>query len=445
MEVTLLQLLQAREARAAQQKDLLARFRCPLISFTMNIAGPVKTSPLIRRAFQAGLDLLDSRLDSTLVRFRSTQEDITGCQAMYAVDMNVREMKRICTAIEEETPLGRLYDMDVLDVHGTKLERSTQRGCIVCGAPGRACAAGRLHPVSQIQEATKHIMTAHFAVFDRDRIAALAVQSLLEEVHTTPKPGLVDRRNTGSHVDMDMHTFAASAHALEAYFRQCVEIGQSTCLLTPAETFPALRTAGLEAEQSMYRATNGINTHKGAIYTMGVLCGSLGRLWTPEMPIANTDAVLSQCAQMTADAVQADLASIDSSTAGGRLYRTLGLTGIRGQVAAGLPAVANISLPVYESCLQQGLSANDAGAVTLLHLIANVEDTNMYHRGGADGAAFAADAARALLPAPTTAQIQALDDAFIARNLSPGGCADLLAVTYFLHHLRSCSKNRSAS
>ena len=85
----------------------------------------------------------------------------------------------------------------------------------------------------------------------------------------------------------------------------------------------------------------------------------------------------------------------------------------------------------------------DAGVVALLHLIANVEDTNLHHRGGEDGAAWAAEAARELLkvsPYPQSQQLEALDDSFIARNLSPGGCADLLAVTYFLHSLEQFSE-----
>ena len=437
MEVTLHQILDAREQRAARQKALLAQYSKPLICFTMNIAGPVKVSPLILRAFQWGLAQLDNKLlDETKILYRQVDPLTTGYVAFFVVDADAQALKDLCTAIEEETPLGRLFDMDVLDTDGVKLERVAQRGCVVCGAPGRGCAAGRVHPVVEIQAATDRIITEHFVAFDRDQIAALAVQSLLAEVHTTPKPGLVDRRNTGSHKDMDIRTFTASAFALEPYFRKCVETGQNTALLSPAETFSLLRQAGLDAEKAMYKATGGINTHKGAIYTMGVLCGAVGRLWKPEAPIAKTDEILCLCKEMTAQSVKADFSAMTGATAGEQLYLQKGLTGIRGQVAAGLPAVADIGLPVYKNCLQNGLSPNDAGAVTLVHLIAQVEDTNLYHRGGANGAAFAREAARALLPAPAIAQIEELDDAFIARNLSPGGCADLLAATYFLYFLK---------
>lgn len=438
MEVSLHDILNAREQRVRHQKALLTGYGVPLICFTMNIAGPVKTSPLIERGFRAGLKALDSRLPEEWVLHRDVAVADTGCEAIYAVSMAARELKELCTQIEEATPLGRLFDMDVLDTDGKKLERPNLRGCLVCGAPGRGCAAGRLHPVSQLQEVTEGILVSHFEKSDREKIAGLAVQSLLDEVFTTPKPGLVDRRNNGSHKDMDTGLFVTSALSLKPYFEECVWIGQKMKRLFPEEMFPLLRQAGLAAEQTMYRATDGINTHKGAIYTFGVLCGSLGRLWSATKPVGELADVLSLCTQLVENAVEADFSSIDTATAGGRLYLERGLRGIRGEVAAGLPSVASISLPVYKAGLKKGLAHNDAGAAALLHLIAAVEDTNLYRRGGEDGAAWAANTARELTetcPYPSAAQIESLDDAFIARNLSPGGCADLLAVTYFLYRL----------
>lgn len=437
-EVTLDQILQAKEDRVRLQNELLRTYQCPLISFTMNIAGPVKNSPLIQRGFQEGLKALSRHLQDAAIRKCTVDISITGCQALYAVNIDAAELKKICIAIEDETPLGRLFDMDVLDTDGTKLERKNLRNCIVCHAPGRACASRRIHPVWQLQSVTNDILHKHFAQVDREQIAKLAVQSLLDEVYTTPKPGLVDRRNNGSHTDMNIIHFVASANALKPYFSECVKIGQDTSVFQPQHTFLLLRQAGIAAEKTMYDATGGVNTHKGAIYTLGILCGAIGRFWTPECPIAEIPAILSECAQMVRESVESDFTRSDGTTAGLRLYGQHGLTGIRGEVAAGLPAVANISLPVYKDGLNKGLSSNDAGVIALLHLIASVKDTNLYHRGGTIGAHWAAKSALALLEnTPSITQIEELDDSFIARNLSPGGCADLLAVTYFIYSLYS--------
>lgn len=433
-EVTLQDILLAREQRAAKQKEFLAKHNRPLVSFTMNIAGPVKTSPLIERGFRAGLRGLES-LGTAILEKETVYKD-TGCEGYFAVDMDSRELKAFCLRIEEATPLGRLFDMDVLDVDGHKLDRPGQRGCIVCGAPGRTCAAGRVHSVSELQAATNKILQDHFRLADRERIADLAVKSLLDEVHITPKPGLVDKRNTGSHTDMDFSTFVASANALRPYYAECVAIGQNTAALSPEETFRLLRQAGLQAEKAMYAATGGVNTHKGAIFTLGILCGSMGRLWSAESPAPALTLLLKECAAV-GQAAMKDFTKVDgSSTAGQKLYQQKGLRGIRGEVTEGLPAVANIALPALEEGIAKGLSFNDAAACALVRLIAQVEDTNLYHRGGDRGAAFAKESAKELGAFPTIAQIEALDDAFITRNLSPGGCADLLAATCFLHYIK---------
>ena len=350
------------------------------------------------------------------------------------MDMDAKALKAFCVKIEEATSLGRLFDMDVLDADGNKLDRESQRGCIVCGAPGRGCAAGRVHSVAELQAATSKILQEHFASADQERIADLAVQSLLDEVHITPKPGLVDRRNTGSHSDMDLNTFVASAKALCPYFKACVAIGQETAAKPAEETFQLLRQAGLDAEKAMFAATGGVNTHKGAIFTLGILCGSIGRLWVAESLTASLTLLLKECAAV-GQAACADFAKMDGATAGQKLYLQKGLRGIRGEVADGLPAVANIALPALKDGIAKGLSFHHAAACALIQLIAQVEDTNLYHRGGEEGAIFAKEYAKTLGAFPTVKQIEAMDDAFIARNLSPGGCADLLAATCFFHYI----------
>lgn len=435
-EVTLQEVLLAREERVRQQQELLQEFGCPVVCFTMNIAGPIKNTPLIQRGFRAGLALLEQRIPRELILKQTLDTANTGNTAMLAVSMPAAELKQICTKIEESGPLGRLFDMDVLEQDGNKLSRETLRGCIVCGAPGRNCAASRAHSVAQLQAVTNQILTEHFASADAEEIAAMAVQSLIDEVNTTPKPGLVDRRNNGSHQDMTREHFLNSAQVLKPYFEECVAIGRKTADLPSHDTFPLLRKSGLDAEKAMYKATGGVNTHKGVIYTMGILCGAIGRLWRAEKPIADVDAILSECGNIARPSVEADFAAANGSTAGEALYLKYGIGGIRAEVAAGLPSVAKIALPCYQDAIQRGRSKNDAGVLTLLYLIAQIDDTNLYHRGGPEGAYWAAEAVKTLLrtnPNPTIEQLEALDDAFIARNLSPGGCADLLAVTYFLH------------
>ncbi len=443
-EVTLMEMLEAREARVRQQDALRERYGLPVVSFTLNIAGPVKDSPLIRRAFQAGLDQMDAGLRAAKLSVldRLEQEAPTGCEALYALDGTAREIKAVCVSIEDGSPLGRLFDMDVLDVDGRKLDRDevggTPRNCIVCGAPGKGCASRRAHTVEELQAATRRIMEEHFAAADREKAAALVTRALLDEVCTTPKPGLVDRNNNGSHRDMDIFTFTASAAALAPYWAKCVQIGQETAPKAPEETFSLLRKAGQGAERTMFEATAGVNTHKGAIFTFGLICGAVGRLWRAEAPCRNSEDILAECAEIVSSAVREDFALLErksARTAGQKLYLEQGLTGVRGEAAKGFPSVSQVALPALKHALDAGLSWNDAGAVALLHLIAQGTDTNLFSRGGPELAQAAAAQCGNLLEEtalPSMEEIAELDRDFIQKNLSPGGCADLLAAAYFL-------------
>ena len=244
--VTLMQVLAARDRRAQRQQELLAQFGRPLICFTMNIAGPAKISPLIEAGFQLGL----RRLEQQLLRLRypvlhrEVTCEITGCEALFAVDAPAEELKAMTVDLEEADRLGRLLDLDVLDPDEKKLDRPQERGCLICGAIGRGCARSRAHSVEQLQAATTEILTETLNRHRQQRAAELACRALLFEACTTPKPGLVDRRNNGSHKDMNLFSFMASASALTPYFEVCVSIGQNTTLLSSEETFRQLRRPG---------------------------------------------------------------------------------------------------------------------------------------------------------------------------------------------------------
>ena len=266
-EVTLPEMLEAREARVFRQQALMERYALPVISFSLNIAGPVKNGPVIRRTFREGLFRLTDALRTARVNILHQEEvdQVTGCEAILAVQGEAREIKRLCVELEDEDPLGRLFDMDVLDPDGSKLDREgfgyPPRPCLVCGKAGKGCASRRLHTVEELQRATHTIMRDFFAQKDGEIIAGQAVRALLYEVCTTPKPGLVDRANNGSHKDMDVFTFVDSTAALLPYFRKAVSIGQKTAKRPPGETFLRLRRAGLEAERAMLAATGGVKTH----------------------------------------------------------------------------------------------------------------------------------------------------------------------------------------
>ena len=500
--VTLPQVLDAREARVYRQQDLLARFQKPLVCFTMNIAGPIKNNELIRRGFAAGLSDLKLQLQRAGIRllFEASLSEVTGNEAWLVADANARTLKKLTCELEDRDDLGRLYDMDVLlpETDDLLQPRKMDRGeigldgrrCLLCGAPAKTCSSRRIHSVPELQKRTAEILYRSCLSRSADAIAELAVRALLYEVSVTPKPGLVDRNNNGSHRDMDFYSFLGSSAALWPYYRTCAAIGQETAACAPEETFRLLRDPGKEAELRMLRATGGVNTHKGAIFTLGIAAAAAGRLDAAAWTGGNADpaagagrasvkdaatcpeetetglhtladasekagrvslsenrrlpsAILTECARMTRGLTAGDFASVtkdNAVTVGQKLYAEYGITGVRGQMEAGLPAVAIHGLPLLKKLLSEGKSRDEAGAAVLINIIAHTTDTNLIHRSDVATQQAAAQTAGRLIGdaegmCPEKTLLEELDRDYIRRNLSPGGSADLLAVCWFLYML----------
>ena len=440
-EITGYDMLDAREARAARQSQWLAgQGDCCLVSMTLNIAGPVKRTPLIEDGFCAGLALVDDTLQNLGLSVLRAEEWLfdTGCEAFRLVRGSAAEVKRAMVGVEQSCPFGRLLDIDVLAPDCVPLSR-TQLGlpgrrCLVCGEAAQVCGRSQRHSYQQLWDVTNELIQTHLMEARADRVSALACRSMLNEVLVTPKPGLVDRANSGSHADMDVFTFAASASAITPYLRQAYLLGRKTPDRT--ELLSALRGAGRLAEEEMYRATGKVNTHKGMIYSMGLLCGALGRCEE------NGTSLLEECSALARLTMEADFGSHapTRATTGQSLYKAHGIGGIRAEAAEGFPAVQQVALPLLKHLLDKGMSPNDAGAYALLALLGRVTDTNMIARGGMDASEAAKAAARSLLPdlngaLPPLSALETLDEQFIRDHLSPGGCADLLAIAFFLYYL----------
>ncbi len=443
MEVSLTEMLEAREKRAWRQRELLKRGQT-MVCFTMNIAGPIKNSPLIGSGYDLGKRLLLGQLDVAGVAVSDFEEvrEKTGNECILLVDAEPLAVKAITAELEDCAPIGRLFDMDVLRPDGSKVERQELglpgRRCLLCGESAQVCARSRKHSVAELQAKTREILREAVDEADSREAARYACQALLYEVAITPKPGLVDRENSGSHRDMDFFTFQASAAALQPYFAQCVRIGRQGG--TPTETLRALRLPGKLAEAEMRRATVGVNTHKGAIFSMGILCGALGRLDRKNW--ADPDRVLEECAAMAKGIVSEDYRGLTpetAKTAGQKLYILHGITGVRGQAEAGFPAVREVGLPALYTALGKGMDINEAGCAALLELIVHTADTNMIHRGGYEGMLRARLEVKSALERDgfySRRTLEELDAYFIENNLSPGGSADLLALTLLLFFLK---------
>ena len=211
--VELPKMLDARERRQFVQQKLLSEHQLPLISFTLNIVGPIKVFPLAIRTFEEGLSMIRTQCMAWKLPIIEEKriEDITGYEAFLVIDSDAKTVKEILCRLEERTPLGRLFDLDVLSPDGTKISRTDfhmpPRKCLLCNQDAFVCSRSRTHSVDEILTRECEIMEDYFHHQYAHQISSLAMASLLYEVAATPKPGLVDRDNSGSHKDMDFYTF----------------------------------------------------------------------------------------------------------------------------------------------------------------------------------------------------------------------------------------------
>lgn len=258
-------------------------------------------------------------------------------------------------------------------------------------------------------------------------IGDLAVRALVYELSTTPKPGLVDKKNSGAHKDMDHDMFMASALSLRECFQQCTLAGLEH-EKEPLEW--RLRKIGMAGEKTMFEVTGGVNTHKGLIFSLGIICAACGTFGT--LPKYDETALQVRCAEVARRVLEIN--NIPANTHGSQVYAKTGIYGVKGEALSGFDTAFKVGLPSLRKALSEGFSGNDAMIIALLNLMTISEDSNIVYRGGLEGLEFIKSEAKRLLEGDFDVDaVKQLDEECIKRNLSPGGSADLLAITAMLH------------
>lgn len=279
----------------------------------------------------------------------------------------------------------------------------------------------------------------------KEEISQIAVKSMVYEVNATPKPGLVDKRNSGAHDDMDYNLFMKSAVSFADCLNEIVEIGYTYTGGNYQELFLRIRQVGIKAEKQMFACTKGVNTHKGILFSLCVLCGAAGHLLAKgDEGYLDAKEVCKLGAKMVEGITYRELRQMGPNkkmTHGERLYKQYGVTGIRGEAESGFQSVLRFGLPVLVSHFKF-LDKNSLLIQVLFSLMSEVEDTNILHRHNRDVLEEVKDRAKQFIADGGMRKVhcrevvEKMDDYFSKKNISPGGSADLLAVTVFLGMLQ---------
>jgi len=264
-------------------------------------------------------------------------------------------------------------------------------------------------------------------------IGRAATLALYDELALSPKPGLVTPTDSGSHTDMDARTFMCSLLALRGYFVRIATLGAQ------GAPFEALQRCGIEAEARMLTATGGINTHRGAVFMLGLLCAAAGAAAAGGQRV-DPSSLRETLSTRWGDAL-AERARRAPTLSGGIAARRYGLRGAAAEAAAGFPVLFEVAVPAMQAAQARGISREDELLDTLFSIMAVLDDSNLAHRGGIEGLRHAQRSARAFLAAggasrpDGVAAARIIADDFVSRRLSPGGAADTLAAACWMRRL----------
>jgi holo-ACP synthase / triphosphoribosyl-dephospho-CoA synthase len=432
-------ILRAKEERAWKQKMLLSRHPlASLICLCINIPSLIKLSHeavvVHEIAHQTLLEMLKNEGIELLACER--QFAATGAESFFTCKAKAKMLKTFTCKIENSHPLGRLMDIDVLDSTGEILSRSAlglaKRKCFLCEEEVQLCARSQKHTYAELNSHIKLLVEKHaFA----DSIALWCERAMKTEVELTPKPGLVDQANSGAHHDMDIHTFYASIQAIKPFVSQWIETSQIYAHEDAKQSFKRLREIGIACEKAMFEATSNVNTHKGMIFCLAVFCGAIGRLKASNQSFT-CNHLQAQMQALCDNLVEDDLLHVKPNSAGARFFYESGSSGIRGIAQSGFAIIFEYALPFFQACKKEE-GEETALKKTLLLLMSRLDDSTLWSRGGVEGLAYAKTQAQALLHVKPNAEnldtfLRELDADMTSKNLSPGGSADLLAMTWLL-------------
>lgn len=446
--------LGAREARASQ-RAALAQWGYGSIGLSLNIPGYPKTTPLIAAFFEEVLDEFKRCFQAHRVALDTAhevlQEDEAGnfFLAPLADTRPPESIKDLAESFEAQHPLGRLIDIDILDRHVQPVSSGRLKQCLLCEKPAIVCMREANHGYEELREHIAAGIRRYLAEKKRKytcrRLAALALKAVLYEVSASPKPGLVGRFERGAHHDMDYFTFIDSTSALAGYFEELALSGLDFEGEDLRKALPVIRTIGLKMEAAMFAETGGVNTQKGLIFLIGLALFAAARCIARDGSFSVgrcRDIIAGICANL----VQTELATAsgEEKTHGILCYQRYGLegAGVRKEAEDGLPSVFENGLPELTASFA-GIGAASAADInrallrTLLRLMTATSDSNIVYRKNLQTLQRVRRMAQHVLDTADAAQEAEryldLMDFCRREHISPGGSADLLALTVFVH------------
>jgi holo-ACP synthase/triphosphoribosyl-dephospho-CoA synthase len=411
----------------------------------LNIPGYPKTNEMITGFFNQICEEIFIFLEAYRILFKIHEKIVDEAGNFMILDIttdnfSVIQIKEITESFEENHSLGRIIDLDVTDKNCANVSSGKAKKCFVCNSSAIICMKEQRHDYNELRNLIFDKITNYISSIRREKIirniSEIALKSLLYEVSLSPKPGLVDFNNSGSHSDMNFFTFLNSTASLSNYFTKFAEKGYDFSE-SYSKALPVIRNIGLQMEGAMFKATNNINTQKGLIFLLGLSVFTSANLLsgTEKFSIRKfREIIMKICKNLTENEL---VYNIQSSTHGEITFQKYGTKagGARLEAELGFPTVFNFGLPVLEMFLKK-LHLNDKETITfalqktLISIISNNNDTNILFRKGEK----VLENLKILAHKTFNDELKYSELVKFCKkeNISPGGSADLLVISVFV-------------
>jgi len=433
--------LEARDHRAILKSQISFR-GLPSLSLTLNIPGYPKSNLTVKTFFDYCLRDFKYFLKARLIDILDAEAIEMGDAAgdFYLVPchpegLTLDQIKQHCESFEQNHPLGRFIDADLNDPSGNTVSSGKSKICFFClEREAIECRRENAHKPEELRA----FMFPKMASFSRQqreteivkRLSSLALQAILTEISLTPKPGLVDKLSSGSHTDMNFATFLHSTAAISPWFCELVQAGFAFEEANLTSALPLIRRIGLQMEAAMNKATQNINTQKGIIFLMGLALFSCGKLFSQgeNFNIIEFRAILlGICRNLVRNELTES--SQSGKSHGTDIFLKYRFGGARAEAESGFETVFKYGLPQLEGIAE--IREQDL-INCFLAVAANNNDTNILYRSNPDVLTKFQELCKIALNDFSTSNYIALIDFCKTENISPGGSADLLAVTIFV-------------
>jgi len=412
------------------------------VSLSLNIPGFPKSNSTAVAFFNLCLKELKYHLQAHLFDLQK-MESIEGFDA--AGDFfiapfsnggkSMAELKQICEAFEESHPLGRFLDVDLNDETGNTVSSGKSKGCFFClERPAIECRRENAHDV----EFLRSFMFSKMADYCNEKreiqiakkLSSHGLKALFYEISLTPKSGLVDQISSGSHRDMNFQTFIDSTSAISPWLEELVRAGFNFQDSNLKNALPVIRKLGLRMESAMFEATRNVNTQKGVIFLMGLSLFACGKLFS-ESDRFEIEKFQELIRDICKDMVSGELNfSVQTPlTHGVDIFKKYGFSGARGEAESGFRTVFEFGLPIFNALTKL---TNQAMIKSLLCIASKNADTNILYRGGPEVLTAFQDLCKTAWMNFNDQNYSAVIDFCEREDISPGGSADLLAVTIFV-------------